>query len=153
MADDGFAVGGRGLEFGHGGAVGQGEAVGQGPFECLVVTVLSAQTTDRRVNAVRPTLFSAYPDARAMAAAPTARTTRPRASIEQGLRNVAYALLSGADVYQCRHLVSWTTGERRRQFAQVIARGRARTVAPAERRAARRVSQVVQRRSVPAPAA
>ena len=39
------------------------------PFELLVVTVLSAQTTDRRVNAVRPALFAAYPDARAMAGA------------------------------------------------------------------------------------
>jgi endonuclease-3 len=39
------------------------------PFELLVVTVLSAQTTDRRVNAVRPALFAAYPDAVAMAAA------------------------------------------------------------------------------------
>jgi endonuclease-3 len=39
------------------------------PFELLVVTVLSAQTTDRRVNAVRPTLFAAYPDAKSMAAA------------------------------------------------------------------------------------
>ena len=38
-------------------------------FELLVVTVLSAQTTDRRVNAVRPALFAAYPDAPAMAAA------------------------------------------------------------------------------------
>ena len=38
------------------------------PFELLVVTVLSAQTTDKRVNAVRPTLFAAYPDAPAMAA-------------------------------------------------------------------------------------
>ncbi|UDY23751.1 endonuclease III [Nocardioides sp. Kera G14] len=38
-------------------------------YQCLVVTVLSAQTTDKRVNAVRPTLFAAYPDARAMAAA------------------------------------------------------------------------------------
>ena len=37
------------------------------PFELLVVTVLSAQTTDKRVNAVRPTLFAAYPDAQAMA--------------------------------------------------------------------------------------
>ena len=33
------------------------------PFELLVATVLSAQTTDKRVNAVRPTLFAAYPDA------------------------------------------------------------------------------------------
>ncbi len=40
------------------------------PFELLVVTVLSAQTTDRRVNAVRPTLFAAYPDPTAMAGAP-----------------------------------------------------------------------------------
>lgn len=39
------------------------------PFELLVVTVLSAQTTDRRVNAVRPTLFAAYPDPYAMAGA------------------------------------------------------------------------------------
>jgi endonuclease-3 len=38
-------------------------------FELLVVTVLSAQTTDRRVNSVSPTLFSAYPDAASMSAA------------------------------------------------------------------------------------
>jgi endonuclease-3 len=39
------------------------------PFELLVVTVLSAQTTDRRVNSISPALFAAYPDATAMAAA------------------------------------------------------------------------------------
>ena len=39
------------------------------PFQLLVVTVLSAQTTDRRVNAVRPALFATYPDPAAMAAA------------------------------------------------------------------------------------
>lgn len=39
------------------------------PFQLLVVTVLSAQTTDRRVNSVSPTLFSTYPDAPSMAAA------------------------------------------------------------------------------------
>ncbi len=39
------------------------------PFELLIATVLSAQTTDRRVNAITPTLFRAYPDAYAMAAA------------------------------------------------------------------------------------
>ncbi|MFT4010272.1 MAG: endonuclease III [Nocardioidaceae bacterium] len=38
-------------------------------FELLVVTVLSAQTTDRRVNSVSPRLFAAYPDAQALAAA------------------------------------------------------------------------------------
>ncbi|CAA9332937.1 MAG: Endonuclease III [uncultured Nocardioidaceae bacterium] len=39
------------------------------PFQLLVVTVLSAQTTDQRVNSVSPTLFTAYPDAPALAAA------------------------------------------------------------------------------------
>ncbi len=42
-------------------------------FELLVVTVLSAQTTDKRVNAVRPALFAAYPDAESMAAADRAK--------------------------------------------------------------------------------
>jgi endonuclease III len=41
----------------------------ESPFELLVVTVLSAQTTDKRVNAVSPTLFAGYPDATAMAGA------------------------------------------------------------------------------------
>ncbi|AEG45398.1 endonuclease III [Isoptericola variabilis] len=39
------------------------------PFELLVATVLSAQTTDVRVNATTPTLFARYPDAEALAAA------------------------------------------------------------------------------------
>ena len=39
------------------------------PFQLLVVTVLSAQTTDKRVNAVRPAVFAAYPTPAAMAAA------------------------------------------------------------------------------------
>ncbi|MCH9277054.1 endonuclease III [Bifidobacterium amazonense] len=39
------------------------------PFQLLVATVLSAQTTDKRVNTVTPALFAAYPDAAALAAA------------------------------------------------------------------------------------
>lgn len=39
------------------------------PFELLVATVLSAQTTDPRVNSVTPALFRAYPDAPALAEA------------------------------------------------------------------------------------
>ncbi|GAA1820946.1 endonuclease III [Nesterenkonia flava] len=38
-------------------------------FELLVATVLSAQTTDVRVNSITPELFSRYPDAAAMAGA------------------------------------------------------------------------------------
>lgn len=33
------------------------------PFELLTATILSAQTTDERVNQVTPTLFAAYPTA------------------------------------------------------------------------------------------
>ena len=39
------------------------------PFELLVATVLSAQTTDKMVNKVTPTLFGRYPDAVALAGA------------------------------------------------------------------------------------
>jgi endonuclease-3 len=38
-------------------------------FELLIATILSAQSTDARVNIVTPTLFGKYPDARALAAA------------------------------------------------------------------------------------
>ena len=38
-------------------------------FELLVATVLSAQTTDKMVNKVTPTLFGKYPDAVALAGA------------------------------------------------------------------------------------
>jgi endonuclease-3 len=46
------------------------------PLQLLVATVLSAQSTDRRVNTVTPTLFARYPDASALAAA-------DRAELEQ----------------------------------------------------------------------
>jgi endonuclease-3 len=39
------------------------------PLELLVATVLSAQSTDERVNAVTPALFARYPDAAAYAGA------------------------------------------------------------------------------------
>ena len=38
-------------------------------FELVVATVLSAQTTDTKVNAVTPTLFSAFPEAQALSTA------------------------------------------------------------------------------------
>jgi endonuclease-3 len=37
------------------------------PFQMLIATILSAQTTDRAVNAVTPTLFAKYRDAAALA--------------------------------------------------------------------------------------
>jgi endonuclease-3 len=40
-------------------------------FELLVATILSAQSTDQRVNMVTPALFKRYPDARTLAKATT----------------------------------------------------------------------------------
>jgi endonuclease-3 len=40
------------------------------PFQLLVATILSAQSTDERVNLVTPTLFAAFPTPEALAAAP-----------------------------------------------------------------------------------
>jgi endonuclease-3 len=39
------------------------------PFELLAATILSAQSTDARVNLVTPALFARHPDARSLAAA------------------------------------------------------------------------------------
>jgi endonuclease-3 len=43
------------------------------PYELLVATILSAQTTDERVNQVTPALFAAYPTPADLAAADPAR--------------------------------------------------------------------------------
>ena len=53
------------------------------PFLLLVATVMSAQTTDRRVNAVTPALFAAYPTPAAMAAG-------SREAIEQIIRPTGF---------------------------------------------------------------
>jgi endonuclease-3 len=45
------------------------ELVHQNPYELLVATMLSAQTTDRQVNKVTPGLFEKFPDAKALGAA------------------------------------------------------------------------------------
>jgi endonuclease-3 len=52
-------------------------------FELLVATVLSAQTTDKTVNKVTPTLFARYPDAAALAGA-------DRAELEDILRPTGF---------------------------------------------------------------
>jgi endonuclease-3 len=46
------------------------------PFQLLVATVLSAQTTDSRVNSVTPVLFAKYPEPDDMAAADPADVER-----------------------------------------------------------------------------
>ena len=53
------------------------------PLELLVATILSAQTTDKRVNQITPILFARYPTAAAYAAA-------DRADLEQLLQPVGF---------------------------------------------------------------
>ena len=53
------------------------------PFELLVATILSAQSTDQRVNLVTPALFAQYPDARARSRRPT-RLSSSRSSCPRG---------------------------------------------------------------------
>ena len=53
------------------------------PLELLVATILSAQTTDKRVNLLTPILFARYPDAAAYAAA-------DRAELEELLKPVGF---------------------------------------------------------------
>src|SRR5688572_23755770 len=41
----------------------------QNAFELLCATILAAQSTDKGINRITPTLFARYPDARSLAAA------------------------------------------------------------------------------------
>jgi endonuclease-3 len=51
------------------------------PYELLVATILSAQSTDRRVNEITPALFGRYPDAAALSRAePAALEAQIRAT-------------------------------------------------------------------------
>jgi endonuclease III len=52
------------------------ELVHEDPFQMLIATILSAQTTDRSVNAVTPKLFARYPDAQSLAHADPAEVER-----------------------------------------------------------------------------
>ncbi|HLS73207.1 MAG TPA: endonuclease III, partial [Actinomycetaceae bacterium] len=71
------------------------------PFELLVATVLSAQTTDVRVNSVTPELFRRYPGPRELAGADQGEledVLRPLGFFRAkatSLRGLAAALLEG----------------------------------------------------------
>jgi len=71
-------------------------------FELLVATMLSAQSTDRRVNEVTPALFARYPDAAAL------RAARPE-DLEGEIKSTGFfrqkarALLGMAEALVARH--------------------------------------------------
>ncbi len=58
-----------------------------GPFQLLVATVLSAQTTDKLVNKATPSLFAAFPDAPSLAAADPARVAELLRAAGLGMYN------------------------------------------------------------------
>jgi len=78
------------------------ELVHRDAYELLVATILSAQSTDRRVNEVTPALFSEYPNAHALAKADAAKL---EASIHSTgfFRQKARALVGMAQALVAEH--------------------------------------------------
>jgi endonuclease-3 len=72
------------------------------PFELLVATILSAQSTDARVNIVTPALFKRYPTARQMARA-TTRALEPQIHSTGFFRAKSKALLGMAKALVEKH--------------------------------------------------
>jgi endonuclease-3 len=72
------------------------------PFELLAATILSAQSTDERVNIVTPALFARYRDARAMAKA-TAAELEPLIVYTGFFRQKAKALIGMAQKLVAEH--------------------------------------------------
>jgi endonuclease-3 len=72
------------------------------PFELLVATILSAQSTDQRVNHVTPALFARYPTPVALAAA-TPEELEPQIHSTGFFRAKARSLLGMAQALVARH--------------------------------------------------
>lgn len=72
------------------------------PFQLLVATILSAQSTDQRVNLVTPALFKRYPNASALAKASPGEL-EPQIHATGFFRQKARALVSMANALVERH--------------------------------------------------
>ena len=71
-------------------------------YELLVATMLSAQSTDARVNMVTPALFTRYPDAAALAAA-TPQELEPQILSTGFFRQKSKALVTMAQLLMRDH--------------------------------------------------
>jgi endonuclease III len=71
-------------------------------FELLVATILSAQSTDQRVNLVTPALFTRYPDAAALAKA-TPEQLEPQIHSTGFFRAKSKSLIGMANALMERH--------------------------------------------------
>jgi len=86
------------------------------PFELLVSTVLSAQTTDKLVNKVTPHLFAKYPDARTLAVAAITDVAELLGSNGLGMYNQKAKNIVGL----AKLLVQKHKGEVPRTLAQLV---------------------------------
>jgi endonuclease-3 len=78
------------------------ELIYRSAFELLAATILSAQSTDARVNMVTPALFRKYPDAKALAAA-TPAALEPVIVSTGFFRQKARALIGMAQTLVAEH--------------------------------------------------
>lgn len=84
------------------------------PLQMLVATILAAQCTDERVNAVTPALFSRYPDAEAFAAA-------DRGELKEAVRPTGFYKQKAKAVQEsCRALVDRFGGEVPQSIAELV---------------------------------
>jgi endonuclease-3 len=84
------------------------------PLELLVATILSAQSTDRRVNAVTPVLFARYPDA-------TAYATADPAELEELIRPTGFFRAKSQSLIRLgADLVARFDGEVPRRMADLV---------------------------------
>ena len=85
------------------------------PFELLVATVLSAQSTDKGVNKVTPQLFARYPDAAALAGA-------ERAELEQIIHPTGFYRAKADNLLKlAQHLVVKHDGEVPQTLPELVA--------------------------------
>ena len=84
------------------------------PFELLVATILSAQCTDKRVNVVTGGLFSRWPTAAALAAA-------PQADLETVIRSTGFFRAKARSIRGCcQGLVERHSGEVPRSLDDLV---------------------------------
>lgn len=84
------------------------------PFQLLVSTVLSAQTTDKKVNAVTEALFAEYPDLDSF-------LTLSRKELEEKIKSIGlYRSKSKNIINMCMTLKDKFNGQVPREFDQLI---------------------------------
>ncbi|MBN9643776.1 endonuclease III [Corynebacterium sp. CCM 8862] len=77
------------------------ELVFSNPYELLVATMLSAQTTDQRVNSVTGEVFSRWPDARRLADAPVDTVARVIAPVGLQRMKAKHLVAMATAVVEC----------------------------------------------------